>query len=155
MSLSNSILSRLQYQHQTIFELTKNFSEEQLKKRVIPDKWSAFENIVHLCAYQPTFFLRMNRIMNENNPLFERYVAEKDGHFYECIEYPLAELFAKLITEREEIFNTLKSLNEEQLNRTGNHPKFGALNVYEWTDFFLLHEAHHLWTIIQLLLSVS
>ena len=155
MPLSNSILSRLQYQHQTIFELTKNFSEEQLKKRIIPGKWSAFENMVHLCAYQPTFISCIERMMEENNPSFERYIAEKDTLFYECLELSLAELFTKIINDREIIIIKLKLLSDEQLKRTGNHPKYGALSILQWSDFFLLHEAHHLWAIIQLVFSVS
>ena len=33
----------------------------------------------------------------------------------------------------------------------GHHPKYGALTLVEWTEFFLLHEAHHLFTLFKLL----
>ena len=155
MPLSYSIIARLQYQHQTISELTKNFSEEKLKQRINPDKWSPFENIVHLCAYQPTFIQRISLILKENNPLFERYVAENDSHFYECMKLSFAELISKINNERSIIFKKLQSLNDEQLRRAGKHPKYGALTIAQWADFFLLHEAHHLWAIIQLTFSVS
>lgn len=71
MPLSSSVLSRLQYQHHTISELTKNFTEEQLRLRVNPDKWSAFENIVHLVAYQPIFIERIELMLKEENPSLE------------------------------------------------------------------------------------
>ena len=71
MPLSDSILSRLQYQYKTIDELISDLSEEQIKQRINPDKWSTFENIVHLAAYQPTFIRRLNLMLNENEPLFE------------------------------------------------------------------------------------
>jgi hypothetical protein len=31
------------------------------------------------------------------------------------------------------------------------HKKYGALTIMEWTEFFLLHEAHHIFTIFQLM----
>jgi hypothetical protein len=144
MPLSNSILVRLQYQHQTIAELTKNFTEEQLKKRINPDKWSAFENIVHLAAYQPTFIHRIELMLKEDSPLFERYVAEKDDLFYECFKLSLPKLISDINIDRSTIFEKLQSLSDAQLARTGQHPKYGALSIATWADFFLLHEAHHL-----------
>lgn len=48
MSLSSSIRTRLQFQHQTIDELINGYDEKQLELRVIPEKWSVFENVVHL-----------------------------------------------------------------------------------------------------------
>jgi hypothetical protein len=150
MSLSDSILSRLQYQYKTINELISGLTEEQLKQRINPDKWSAFENIVHLAAYQPTFISRLNLMLNENEPLFERYVAENDPVFYEYLKKPLSELLIDISTKRFAIINLLKNSDEQQLNRKSQHPVYGLITVAGWADFFLLHEAHHLWTIFQL-----
>jgi hypothetical protein len=154
MPLSSSILSRLQYQHQTISELTKNFTEEQLKQRINPDKWSAFENIAHLTAYQPTFIQRIELMVKEETPSFERYVAENDDLFYECTKLSLLQLVVKIDDDRAIIFSKLQSLSHEQLNRTGKHPKYGSLKIAQWADFFLLHEAHHLWAVMQLTYSI-
>ncbi|HLK30847.1 MAG TPA: DinB family protein [Puia sp.] len=154
MPLSDSILARLQYQYETISEITKNFSEEQLKQRINPDKWSIFENIVHLCAYQPTFIKRIDLILHMDSPTFERYVAENDNHFYECMQLSKEELLSKISRERSIIVSKLKNLEENQLSRTGRHPKYGLFSISKWTEFFLLHEAHHLWTIMQLSFSL-
>jgi uncharacterized damage-inducible protein DinB len=155
MPLSNSILARLQYQHDTISELTEAFSEEQLKNRINPDKWSIFENMVHLCAYQPTFIKRIDLMLETDNPTFDRYVAENDSHFYECLRLSPKESISKISNERSIIIAKLQSLNKNQLARTGRHPKYGLFNISKWSEFFLLHEAHHLWTIMQLSFSIS
>lgn len=42
------------------------------------------------------------------------------------------------------------TLSEKELDRTGVHKKYGDLNIVQWIEFFLLHEAHHLFTIFQL-----
>jgi hypothetical protein len=150
MPLSDSILARLQYQHKTIDELINDLSEEQLKHRINPDKWSAFENIVHLAAYQPIFIQRINLMLNENEPLFERYVADNDPVFLEYLKKSIAQLLNDISSNRFIILNTLKAFNEEELNRKGRHKTFGLITIASWADFFLLHEAHHLWTIFQL-----
>ncbi len=150
MPLSASILTRLQYQHETVDELIAGLTEEQLKISVNPGKWSAFENIVHLVAYQPTFINRLGMILKENAPLFDRYVAENDPLFYTYLQKPLPELLGILSADRSVIICMLQDLDEEQLNRRGRHPKYGALAISQWADLFLLHEAHHLWAIVQL-----
>ena len=38
---------------------------------------------------------------------------------------------------------------DETYSRTDSlHPRFGLLTVVDWTEFFLLHEAHHLYTML-------
>ncbi len=138
------------HQHETIAELTHEFTEEQLKIRVIEGKWSPLENIVHLVAYQPTFRSRIELILAANQPFFERYVAENDPLFYAYSQKPLSELFQLLATDRQAINDRLRALTEEQLMLKGLHAKFGSLTMLQWADLFLLHEAHHLWTIVQL-----
>jgi DinB superfamily len=150
MPLSYSITTRLQYQHETMPELVKGFSGEQLKIVVNPGKWSVFENMAHLTAYQPVFLKRLQLIEQNENPLFERYVAENDPGFHTCLKYPLKELQDDLCTQRFLLHKHIIQLGETTLRRTGIHPKFGQLSVSQWTDFFLLHEAHHLFTIFML-----
>jgi hypothetical protein len=151
MPLSSSTLTRLQYQHETIAELITGFNEEQLKFRVNPDKWSAFENIVHLVSYQPVFIYRIGLMLKENNPLFERYAAGNDPLFHDYLQRPLKELLDILVHDRSLLNRMLSEMDEEKLKRTGLHSKFGNFTLSQWANLFLLHEAHHLWTILQLL----
>jgi hypothetical protein len=154
MPLSESIVSRLQYQHQSIVTLTAVFTEEELKRRPIPEKWSAFENIAHLCAYQPIFLNRISLILNESNPLFEPCIAEKDPVFEECLTLSLPQLISKATEDRAAIKNKLGNLSVVELCRSARHPKYGKLDIPQWAEFFLLHEAHHLWTVLKLTYSM-
>jgi hypothetical protein len=156
MSLSSSIRSRLEFQHQTIEELIKGYSEEQLKMRPLADKWSVFENIAHLCNYQLAFTQRIEKILEGTNPLFSQYVAENDPLFSRYLELPLPNLITKLNTDRKEIYQQLNELRPDQLSLKGVHPRYSELTLVQWSEFFLLHEAHHLFTIFKLLnLSVE
>ncbi len=151
MPLSSSAATRLEFQHRTIHELIEDLSEPQLKQRIDPSKWSAFENIVHLASYQPVFLLRLERIQNEDSPAFARYTADEDPQFSIDLRLSRASLLDYLDTRRAELALKLQGMNEHQLSRTGVHPVFGKMTVVRWTEFFLLHEAHHIYTIFRLL----
>lgn len=150
MPLSSSIAARLQFQHLSIREITADISPEALRHPVNPGKWSAFENVAHLAAYQPVFIDRLERLGRDASPAFGRYVAEDDPLFHRCLANSPAELFALIDSDRALIRATLDSGGETLLERTGSHPLYGLLTVRQWTEFFLLHEAHHLFTIFRL-----
>jgi hypothetical protein len=151
MPLSSSAKTRLEFQHLTIRELIEDFSEQQLKYRMDPSKWSAFENIVHLATYQPIFLLRLDRILSGDSPAFTRYRADDDPQFSVDLGLPLIALLDYIDTRRAELVFQLQGMNEDELSRTGVHPVFGKMTVVRWTEFFLLHEAHHIYTIFRLL----
>ena len=151
MPLSSSLLSRLKYQHETVRELVKGCTESQLKQQLNPGKWSAFENIVHLVAYQPSFLHRLHLVAQQDAPVFERYTADNDPLFHQCLQYSLKEVLEDLDTQRFLINNYITQLSETQLRREGIHPLYGRFSVVQWTEFFLLHEAHHLFTSFMLI----
>ena len=55
-----------------------------------------------------------------------------------------------LITTRKEIAAGMLSFPEVDLAKTGIHPAFGQMTLLQWLNFFLLHEAHHLFAIFKL-----
>jgi hypothetical protein len=138
------------HQHGTIRDLTAGLPVETLQRRILPDKWSVFENIAHLAAYQPVFITRLERISREPSPAFERYVAEQDPAFPSYLEKSYEGLLGNIDNRRTVILSRLEEGGEALLTKTGLHPRYGLLTGWEWTEFFLLHEAHHLFTIFML-----
>jgi uncharacterized protein YqcC (DUF446 family) len=117
---------------------------------VYPGKWSIFENIVHLATYQHILIARLKLILESDNPVFERYTAEADPHFHDNCTKTSREIMQDLLTTRKEMAAGILSFDEPELIKTGTHPFFGKMTVLQWLDFFLLHEAHHLYTIFRL-----
>ena len=142
--------ARLIHQHGTIRDLTAGLPVESLQRRILPDKWSVIENIAHLAAYQPVFVTRLERISREPSPAFERYVAEQDPAFPSYLEKSYEGLLGNIDDRRTVILSRLEEGGEALLTKTGLHPRYGLLTGREWTEFFLLHEAHHLFTIFML-----
>jgi hypothetical protein len=154
MPLSSSIVTRLEYQYKSLFELIDDLSDEQVRRNIIAGKWSIFENIVHLQTYQHTFMQRIRQIENEDKPSFGRYTAELDPLFHDNCLKTTRDIIQDLVTNRRVICSHLLSLKENILQRSGFHPLFGAMNILQWSNFFLLHEAHHMFTIFRLAAEV-
>jgi hypothetical protein len=145
-----SLLDRLQTQHEAIDVIIGNVGPEKLIRNPAPGKWSIKDNIAHLAKYQTVFIDRINRITSGKNPLFESYVAEKDAAFPEWQKWDLQTLMDRLYADRQLIFTLVNGYSCTQIETTGKHQRFGEMTVVQWTEFFLLHEAHHLYTIFQL-----
>lgn len=151
MPLPASILARLEFQHNTTDELIEGYSEAELKVRRLPGKWSVFENIVHLFTYQQLFHRRVQLINEGSSPVIAQYVADNDPQHIKHLERSLPEVLTELNSDRKLLFDQLRSMPAQQLSCTGLHPVYGKLTLVQWSEFFLLHEAHHLFTIFKLI----
>lgn len=149
MQMSSSSATRLQYQHKSLLDIIDGLSEEQVRERTNPEKWSIFETIVHLQTYQHVFSDRVKEIRNGKNPGFERYAADTDPVFIENCNRSVREIMQDLITTRKEMAAGILPLSLTELNKTGIHPAFGQMTLQQWLNFFLLHEAHHLFAIFK------
>jgi uncharacterized damage-inducible protein DinB len=145
-----SLAERLKNQHTVIPAIIEKLDDRQLNYHAEPGKWSIHDNIVHLAKYQLIFSERIGTILTTDNPSFDRYRADDDHGFHIWRNFSTGKLIEKLAAERENIYRKIMGLSETELAHTGNHPRYGKLTIAEWTEFFLLHEAHHLFTIFQL-----
>ena len=150
MQMPSSISTRLQYQHKSLLDLIDGLSDEQIRKAVISGKWSIFENIVHLATYQHILIHRIKQMLENNNPVFERYTPDADPYFHENCTKSTREIMQDLLTTRKEMAACILNFEDAELIKTGVHPFFGKMNMLQWLNFFLLHEAHHLFTIFKL-----
>ena len=148
--MQSYLSTRLQYQHKSLLDIIDGLSDEMIRRKVTPGKWSIFENIVHLQTYQHVFCDRIKKMLAEDNPSFPRYVADTDPLFLDNCGKATREIMGDLITTRKEMSTGRLSMKDEDIKRAGTHPVFGAMSISQWLDFFLLHEAHHLFTIFKM-----
>jgi len=145
MRLYPSIKDRLNTQHLTIKELIKN-----LNKEPEPGKWSIHENLAHIVSYHQILLNRMEKIIKSDNPYFDRYKSDDDPNFIRWQNIKTEELLINLEEERKKVIDVIYQSNEEELQMKGTHQKFGTMDIVEWIEFFLLHEAHHIYTIFKI-----
>lgn len=148
--LYSALVCRLKTQHLAVTELIKHIDEKRLTKEPEPGKWSIKDNIAHLVSYQPVFIGRIHQMLKGGTPAFNAYKADNEPDFLHARELPLNELMSRLNGNRRQILELITNLPDDELTLKGTHPKFGEMTITEWTEFFLLHEAHHLYTIFRL-----
>lgn len=150
MQLSSAISTRLHYQHKVLVEVLDGLSDEQIRRQLNPGKWSIFENVVHLQTFQHKFISRVKQILKNEEPVFDRYTAEGDPLFLDNCHKSTREVMQDLLTTRKEMTAEIVSFKETDFDKRGTHIVYGKMNLHQWLNFFLLHEAHHLFTIFKL-----
>ena len=146
--ISESTLQRLETQLEVIPLLLRGAAPEAVLLRSTSGKWSAHENLAHLARHHAIFLERLDRILKQNAPRLDRYRAEDDSAWPEWGSFSIEEVLTRLATLRAEIVHRINSLPEEETNRVGIHPLFGEMSLALWIEFFLLHEAHHLYVVM-------
>lgn len=146
MSVLASVGTRLESQLEALDLVLAGATQALADWRPASGDWSARENLAHLARHSTVFLERLDRILHEDTPELGRYRAEDDPQWPEWSRLPLEDVLRRLKDARRRLIAWAGALSAEQLRRPGVHPAFGPLTVPQWLDFFLLHEAHHLYT---------
>jgi len=152
---NSSGLQRCESQLQDFLAVTlSGVAADTLSAHAVPGKWSAHEQLAHLARYHQIFLQRIDRILAEQAPEFSRYRAEDDPEWPAWSGLPTQQVLARLSSMRAKLMARLRSLSEEDFERTGVHPKFGTMSLSLWLEFFLVHEAHHLYVVFGLVRKI-
>jgi DinB superfamily len=144
-----SQLVRLKTQLASVDVLFAGASPERIDRRPASGKWSARENLAHIGRYHEIFLERVRRILAETSPQFARYRAEEDPGWQEWASKPFEEVRNQLSALRMKLIDRIAGLQAPDYARVGVHSAFGAMTLSLWVEFFLVHEAHHLYVILQ------
>ena len=150
MELHETTKIRLETQPAIISELINKLTEEQCNQEVLPGKWTIHQQLAHLVRYQEVFFERVHIIMSTFNAVIPTYVADEDEGFQKAVLLPVSQLLDNLHETRQRINEFYFNLNSGELIRKGSHAELGNFSLALWAEFFLLHEAHHIFQIFRM-----
>ena len=142
--------TRLETQLDTLDLFIDTLDADALTQRPPSDKWSIHEHIAHVGRYHEVFQMRMRRVLDEGRPNLGRYSAEGDPEFSRWLALSPKDAVQSLKQRRADLIGFVQGLSAEQLARTGVHPVLGEMDIVLWLEFFLLHEAHHLYRVLWL-----
>ena len=146
-----SQLMRLKTQLASVELLLAHADRGRVDRRPESGKWSAREILAHIGRYHEVFLERVRRILTEPVPHFARYRAEEDPSWPEWASRPVGEIRAPLTALRTELIGELTRLRSSDFSKVGVHSSFGEMTLTLWLEFFLVHEAHHLYVMLQCL----
>ncbi len=150
MIIYSSINDRLKSQHLAVGELIRTLDDDLITEEPFRGKWSIKDNIAHITLYHLKFLNRMKLIKNEKESYFNRYIPDEDPEFIKLRNVSVQELLNSLNENRKLLVEYVNNLDDSELEKTATHQKFGKMNVVQWIEFFLLHEAHHIYNIFKL-----
>jgi hypothetical protein len=117
-------------------------SDEELDRRPSPDEWSPREVIHHLADSESMAYIRLRRLLAEDNPVIDGYDEPEWArrlHYDRPIEPSLAVLRAV----RAASLQLLGTLTSEEWARTGTHSESGAYSVDKWLAIYAEHSHEH------------
>ena len=156
-------------------DAVESLTEEQLKFKPAPERWSVAEVAEHILLAEGLLFGAVNRaIANQPNPEWETKTKGKTEFLEKILvnrqgkaqapesivptgKLSRAELIAKL---KESRAKTMKFAQETQLPlkvHTLDHPfpVFGTLNAYQWLIYIPLHNMRHNQQIAEVMASAN
>ncbi|MCS7068269.1 MAG: DinB family protein [Meiothermus sp.] len=143
--MNNTLLTRFELSLAGLPQIVGPATPEQLRRRSLPEKWSAHENFAHLAHFTLVTQDRMARILQEEAPLIERLKPDSEPAFLLLVERSPEEVLAELKSLRAQLNQQVAALSEAQLDRVGVHSAAGPMPLRAWLELFLVHEAHHLY----------
>lgn len=146
--LSKSTLLRLETQIDVVPMLLSVAALEAVMSRPATGEWSAHEHLAHLARHHAVLLERLDRILSEDTPQLTRYRAEDDLEWPDWSRLSTEEVLIRLRALRLELIRLINGLSETEASRIGIHPYFGEMDIARWVEFFLLHEAHHLYVVM-------
>jgi hypothetical protein len=143
--LPKSTLVRLETQLDVLPLLLRDAPADAVMARTASGEWSPHEVLAHLARHHEILLERLQRIVSEEAPKLARYRAEEDSDWGVWSSMTTDEVIGRLHTLRAEIVRFIKGLSKAESDRVGLHPLLGQMDITRWLEFFLLHEAHHLY----------
>ena len=152
MALTSSQTARLETQLDGLKIILSSFEGLDLQKHPPNGKWSAHEHVCHIARTQGIFFERFEKIITERMPpKIERYNAEEDKDWENYVAKTTQTTIQYLTKKRKELIEYLAQVRPGDLRKKGIHPAFGDMTLEMWIEFFLVHEGHHLYSLLKLL----
>ncbi|MET0554119.1 MAG: DinB family protein [Vicinamibacteria bacterium] len=112
-------------------------------------QWSALLNLAHVGRHHEVMLERLERVLIEDAPAFPAYRETEDARWAAWEALTPETLWPRLSEVRAALEAWAARLTAAQAARTGVHARFGPMDVARWLEFFLVHEAHHLYVAMQ------
>jgi hypothetical protein len=118
-------------------------SHEQARARPIAGKWSTLEVVAHLADFEIVGVDRLAAVIAETEPVLPGRDETKYAARLAYQERDLEEQLRLIELCRSHVARVLRTLNEADLHRRGNHSHAGPLTLEQLLDRTIGHVAHH------------
>jgi len=137
------ILSRLEELPRVLASLVHGVSDEVLRRKPVPEKWSMLEILCHLRDVDQLFVERYSKVANHDRPALRIFNQDELAALLKYNEDNPASVLRELRAVREEAVALLYALAHQSWQRFGLHPKRGEFSIAAAADHHLSHDSSH------------
>jgi DinB family protein len=136
------LLDRFRTGYDDVVDALAGITSDELDRRPPGSDWTAREVIHHLADSETTAYVRLRRIIAEDNATIVGYDEEE---FARRLHYdrPFEPSLAVLRAVRAASLQLLESLTEEEWQRAGTHTESGVYSVEDWLRIYASHSHDH------------
>jgi DinB family protein len=150
---TQKLIATLEAAPDMIIGLIREVLPQNLKRRPMPNKWSAHEHACHISTGQDVFLSRLELILSNPLPRIKSMEPSPDEEAGSLLSVDLDEALARYVRERALIVKRLKELSADDWQRTAEHEAFSHYSVYIMFRHLLIHEMLHAYRIDELMLK--
>jgi DinB superfamily len=136
-----ALLDRFRTGYDDVVDALAGVTPDELDRQP-PDGWTARQIAHHLADSETTAYIRLRRLIAEDNPTIFGYDEEEFArrlHYERPIEPSLAVLAGVRVAS----LQLLESLTDEEWQRAGTHSESGAYTIDDWLRVYAGHSHDH------------
>ncbi len=137
-------LAKLTETPKVLTSLLRGVSDEVLRRKPAPEKWSILEIACHLRDVEQLFVERYGKIANHDRPELRMMNQDEVAARLKYNEDNSAAALRKFRAFREETVALLSALAYQSWQHVGLHPKRGEFSIAAHVAMHVSHDANHL-----------
>jgi len=142
--MSATLIDHYAFGGEKLAAAIRGLSEEDLKAKPVPGKWSTQQVVIHLMDAEMAFADRIKRVVATDNPPLLAWDENKFSAnlFYE--EQSTEDAVKLIDLTRRQVTKILRTLPAEAFDRSGMHSEAGKLTLTQIVAKANDHLEHHL-----------
>lgn len=128
----------------------ENLTEEQLNTHYRDGGWTIKQVVHHLPDSHLNSYVRFKLALTEENPIIKTYKENLWAELKDSYDTPISTSLDLLDSLHQRWIILLRSLTDEQFNRTFKHAEWGDITLNTTLALYAWHSKHHLAHITEL-----
>ena len=121
----------------------EGISDEDLRARPLPGKWTACEIVQHLADSEMNGAIRLRKLLTEDAPQIQGYDQETFAERLRYNERDIAPALEAFRGARATTSQILDRMTEDDWAREGTHTESGRYTAEDWLQIYAAHAHNH------------
>ena len=121
----------------------EGISDEELRARPLPGKWTACEIVQHLADSEMNGAIRLRKLLTEEGPQIQGYDQEVFAERLRYNERDIAPALEAFRAARATTSQILDRMTEDDWAREGTHTESGRYTAEDWLRIYAAHAHNH------------